>query len=160
MNGGRRHIIISGGSRGLGEAIVRGLLDSGYRISTFSRKTTKFIEQLTDNDNFYFATADLADVSSVSAFLKSSEERFGTPYGLINCAAIAADGMLAMMPEKTIGQLVAVNVEGTLKFTRLVVRRMLLSKLGGSIVNISTISALRGFKGLSAYAFTKGGMES
>jgi 3-oxoacyl-[acyl-carrier protein] reductase len=37
---------------------------------------------------------------------------------------------------------------------------MLLSKLGGSIVNISTISALRGFKGLSAYAFTKGGMES
>jgi 3-oxoacyl-[acyl-carrier protein] reductase len=160
MNGGRRHIIISGGSRGLGEAIVRGLLDSGYRVSTFSRKTTKFIEQLTDNDNFYFATADLADVSSVSAFLKSSEERFGTPYGLINCAAIAADGMLAMMPEKTIGQLVAVNVEGTLKFTRLVVRRMLLSKLGGSIVNISTISALRGFKGLSAYAFTKGGMES
>lgn len=155
----RRHIVISGGSRGLGKAIVTGLLRADYQVSTFSRSKTDFIEQRTGDSNFYFAPADLAEISSVSAFLKASEKKFGIPYGLINCAAIAADGTLAMMPEETIRKLVAVNVEGTLKFTRLVVRRMLLSKAGGVVLNISTISALREFKGLAAYAFTKGGIE-
>jgi 3-oxoacyl-[acyl-carrier protein] reductase len=55
---------------------------------------------------------------------------------------------------------VAVNVEGTLKFTRLVLRKMLVNRGGGAVVNISTISALRGYKGLAAYAFTKGGIDS
>lgn len=150
----------AGEAEELGKAIVTGLLDANYRVSTFSRSTTDFVERQGRNENFYFTPADLADSSSISAFLKSCEKKFGTPYGLINCAAIAADGILATMQEKTIEELVAVNVEGTLKFTRLVLRRMLLGKVGGVILNISTISALRGFKGLSAYAFTKGGLES
>ena len=39
-------------------------------------------------------------------------------------------------------------------------RRMLLGRVGGVILNISSISSMRGFKGLSAYAFTKGGMDA
>jgi 3-oxoacyl-[acyl-carrier protein] reductase len=155
-----RHVIISGGSRGLGKAIVTELLVAGYRVSTFSRNSTEFVEHLAGNKDFYFCNADLADSSSISTFVKAADKQFGPPYGLINCAAIAADGVLATMPEETIRKLVAVNVEGTLKFTRLVVRRMLTSKMGGVILNISTISALRGFKGLAAYAFTKGGIDS
>ena len=155
-----RHIVISGGSRGLGKAIVKGLLDAGYSVSTFSRNKTDFVEQLRENEKFHFGIADLVDGSSTSAFLKSSEKKFGVPYGLINCAAIAADGLLATMPEEKIEALVAVNVAGTLKFTRLAVRRMLLGKAGGVILNISTISAVRGFRGLAAYAFTKGGINS
>jgi 3-oxoacyl-[acyl-carrier protein] reductase len=155
-----RHIVISGGSRGLGKAIVKGLLDAGYSVSTFSRNKTDFVEQLAENAKFHFGLADLADSASTLAFLKASEKKFGIPYGVVNCAAIAADGLLATMPEEKIETLVAVNVTGTLKFTRLAVRRMLLGKSGGVIVNISTISALRGFRGLAAYAFTKGGIDS
>lgn len=157
---GGRHIVISGGSRGLGRAIVTGLLEAGYRVSTFSRNPSEFVEGRAADENFFFAPADLADTSSVSAFLKSAEAKFGPPYGLINCAAIAADGMLATMSDATIGKLVAVNVEGTLKFTKAVVRRMMMGRAGGVILNISTISALRGFRGLAAYAFTKGGIDS
>jgi 3-oxoacyl-[acyl-carrier protein] reductase len=157
---GERHVVISGGSRGLGKAIVEGLLGAGYRVSTFSRNKTEFIEGLAGNNRFFFAPADLADGPSVAAFFKAAEKSFGVPYGLINCAAIAADGLLATMPEETIKKLVAVNVEGTLRLTRLVVRKMLVSKAGGVILNISTISALRGFRGLAAYAFTKGGIDS
>ena len=64
------------------------------------------------------------------------------------------------MPVETITKLVSVNVAGTLIFTRLVARRLLLAKTGGVILNISTVSALRGFKGLAAYAYTKGGIDS
>src|SRR6267154_800348 len=155
-----RHIVISGGSRGLGKAIVTALLDAGYRVSTFSRTSTDFIRKASENSNFFFAPADLADPASVSSFLKSAESKHGQPYGLINCAAIAADGLLAMTPPEKIKTLVAVNVEGTLGFTRLGVRRMLSSRKGGVILNISSISSLRGFKGLAAYAFTKGGLDA
>jgi 3-oxoacyl-[acyl-carrier protein] reductase len=155
-----RHIIISGGSRGLGRTLVSGLLDAGYRVSTFSRTSTEFIQEQSANDRFFFVPADLSDKASVSTFLKSAESRFGAPYGLINCAAHAADGVLAMMSEDVIRKLMSVNGEGTLRFTRLVVRRMLLAKTGGVILNISSISSIRGFKGMSAYAFTKGGIDA
>jgi len=164
MNGGSaaagRHITISGGSRGLGRAIVATLLDAGYRVSTFSRASTDFVKQAAENDSFFFTPADLADADSVSSFLRSAEAKYGPPYGLINCAAVAADGLLATTPLDNIKNLVAVNVEGTLGFTRLVVRRMLSARKGGVILNISSISSLRGFKGLAAYAFTKGGLDA
>jgi 3-oxoacyl-[acyl-carrier protein] reductase len=156
----RRHIIISGGSRGLGKAIVTGLLENGYRVSAFSRQKTNFVEQLSENDKFFFAQADLCDGPSVAVFLKSAQAAFGEPYGLINCAAIAADGLLATMPEESIRKLLAVNGEGTLRLTRLVVRRMLVAKAGGVILNVSSISSVRGFKGMSVYAFTKGGLDA
>jgi 3-oxoacyl-[acyl-carrier protein] reductase len=155
-----RHIVISGGSRGLGRAIVSALLDGGYRVSTFSRAPSEFTRQLEANPNFFFAAADLCDKTSIAAFLKAAETRFGLPYGLINCAAIAADGVLATMPEDTISKLVATNVDGTLQFTRLVVRRMLRARTGGVVLNISSISSLRGFRGMAAYAFTKGGLDA
>jgi 3-oxoacyl-[acyl-carrier protein] reductase len=164
MNGGAptndRHIVISGGSRGLGKAIVTGLLDGGYCVSTFSRRASEFTEQLGGNSKFFFAPADLCQKASVAAFLKCGEGRFGVPYGLINCAAMAVDGVLATMPEDKISKLVSVNVDGTLQFTRSVVRRMLRAQTGGVILNISSISSLRGFKGMAAYAFTKGGIDA
>src|SRR5579885_161914 len=72
-----RHIVISGGSKGLGRAIVVSLLSAGYRVSTFSRTPTQFTEQLSTDPHFFFATADLADKASLSAFLKSAEAKFG-----------------------------------------------------------------------------------
>jgi 3-oxoacyl-[acyl-carrier protein] reductase len=135
-------------------------LDAGYRVSTFSRSESQFTKELVDRENGFFAQADLADAPSVSEFMKSAEKRFGLPYALVNCAAIAVDGILATMSEDSIRQLISVNVEGTLRFTRLVVRRMLMAKTGGVILNISSISSIRGFSGMSAYAFTKGGIDA
>jgi 3-oxoacyl-[acyl-carrier protein] reductase len=155
-----RHIIISGGSRGLGKAIVEGLLEAGYCVSTFIRKSSSFIDQMAGNKRLFYAPADLSDGASISSFLKTSEAAFGLPFGLINCAAIAADGLLATTSESTIRQLVSVNVEGTLRFTRLIVRRMMRTESGAVILNISSINSIRGFKGLAAYAFTKGGLDS
>lgn len=158
--GQNRHVVISGGSRGLGRAIVTALLNAGYNVSTFSRNPSEFTQQMSGRQEFIFAPADLSDTKSLHVFIKLAEAKFGTPYCLINCAAIATDGVLATMPEDRIRKMVAINVEGTLLFTRLVVRKMLSRQTGAVILNISSISAIRGFKGLSAYAFTKGGLES
>ncbi len=155
-----RHVVVSGGSRGLGGSLVAGLLKAGYRVSTFSRSATDFTDGLAANESFLFATADLADAESVSAFLKRAESDFGAPYGLVNCAAVAVEGLLATTPDQAIEKALAVNVGGTLRLTKLVVRRMMLAKAGGVILNISSISGVRGYKGLSAYAFGKGGLDA
>jgi 3-oxoacyl-[acyl-carrier protein] reductase len=155
-----RHVIVSGGSRGLGKAITEALLDAGYKVSAFSRTSSDFVQQMAGNDKFFFAQADLSDGPSISAFLKAADHLFGAPYGLVNCAAIAAAGLLATASEDSIRKVLSVNAEGTLCLTRRVVRRMLSARAGGVILNISSISSLRGFKGLSTYAFTKGGLDA
>lgn len=159
-NGGDgRHVIVSGGSRGLGRAIVEALLDAGFRVSTCSRKATEFTEVMAQDERFYFATADVADGSTLGPFLAGAQKALGTPFGLVNCAGIAVDGVLAMMSEDEIDRVLAINLKGTLVLTRRVLRQMLLSKEGGSIVNISSIIGMRGYSGLAAYAATKAGMD-
>ena len=154
-----KHIIISGGSRGLGQALVTGLLESGYSVSTFSRSATDFTNGLAGNDRFLFATADVSDAADTGKFVSAAVEKFGRPYGLINCAGVARDGVLATMPETEIDQLLAINLGGTLHLSRQVSREMLLESGGGVILNISSIIGLRGYRGLSAYAATKAGMD-
>ena len=155
-----RHIIISGGSRGLGGALVKAALEAGYRVSTFSRKPTDFTESLRDHERFLFEPVDVSDLNSLESFVSLAEERFGIPYGLINCAGIAIDGVLAAMQQDQIDQMLSINLAGALYLTRLVTRRMLLRRDGGSIIMISSIIGVRGYNGLAAYAATKGGMDA
>lgn len=159
-NGSLGHVIISGGSRGLGRALVAALLANGYRVSTFSRSPTAFTDALHGDQNFFYAAADAEELASLKSFLKAATNHFGNPYGLINCAGIAVDGVLATASEDSIEKVLNVNLKGTLRLTRLVVRRMLLSKSDGVILNITSIIGLRGYSGLAAYAATKGGMDA
>ncbi|MEE8586346.1 MAG: 3-oxoacyl-ACP reductase family protein [Acidobacteriota bacterium] len=154
-----RHVIVSGGSRGLGQALVQSLLDSGYRVSTFSRSPTRFTEGLADCGRFFFLPADLADPPSVTRFFEEAHDCHGRPFGLVNCAGIARDGLLATMSEEVIDQLLRVNLQGTLRMTRLAVRQMLMGD-GAAIINITSIVGLRGYSGLAAYASTKAGMDA
>lgn len=156
----QQHVLISGGSRGLGESLVRGLLQAGYRVSTFSRKPTPFVDGLASDPVFFFRSADVTDHMDLKKFVGEAVERLGSIHALINSAGIAVDGVLATMAPAQIDQVLAVNLAGTLHLTNLVVRRFLLQKMGGSIINISSIIGLRGYSGLSAYAATKAGMDA
>lgn len=154
-----KHILISGGSRGLGRTLVEGLLEADYAVSTCSRSATEFTTQLADHPKFLFVEADVGDPAQAARFVDSATAKLGHPFGLINCAGIARDGVLATMPEDQIDQLLAVNLGGTLHLSRQVVRQMLLKPQGGVILNISSIIGVRGYRGLTAYAATKAGMD-
>lgn len=155
-----QHVIVSGGSRGLGMSIVQQLIESGYSVSTFSRRATEFTDRLREHPKFLFCTADASNVNSLMEFTEAACKRFGSPYGLVNCAGFAVEGVLATMKEKQIDEVLATNLGGALQLTRLVTRRMLLSRSSASIINISSIIGIRGYSGLSAYAATKGGMDA
>jgi 3-oxoacyl-[acyl-carrier protein] reductase len=155
-----RHVIISGGSRGLGRTLVEGLIESGYQISTFSRNRTDFTDQYLNHPGVFFESADICDSPALARFLSNAKERFGLPYGLVNCAGVATVGVLPLLRDEQIDQAIATNLRGTITLTRLVLRQMRMRGDGGSIVNISSVVGLRGYRGMAVYSATKGGMDA
>lgn len=156
----RKHVIISGGSRGLGQVLVEALLSAGYCVSACSRSKTPFTESSRSKEHFFFQEADIASTQSITDFVRNAEQKLGPPTGLINCAGIAVDGVLATITDDQIEQTLAINLSGTLRLTRTVLRRMLVQRNPASIISISSIIGLRGYSGLSAYAASKGGMDA
>lgn len=153
-------VLISGGSRGLGLAIAKSLLDRGHMVATFSRKSGDAVERLKDKyeKSFRFFAGDMSDQASLSEVVKRVEKDCGPIDALINNAGIATDGVLATMQPTQIEQVIAVNLTGSLQLTRLAVRQMIV-RSRGSIINISSIIGLRGYAGLAAYSATKAGLD-
>jgi len=156
-----RHVIISGGARGLGLGFVKALLEAGYSVSTFSRRKTNDVAELLAGhpDAFGFWMADVTDSDKLTATVREAQDRFGPVYGVVNNAAISVDGVLATLPEVEVSRMLAVNLEGAIRLTRLCVRSMLRGTGGGRIVNISSIVGQRGYNGLAVYSATKAGLD-
>ena len=150
-------IIVSGGSRGLGQSIVSGLIDSGHRVATFSRSRTPFIESLSGHERFTYHSADATDTKALVEFVSNFQSASGRVDALINNAGVAYDGVLALTSESDIAKMLDINLKASIVLAKECVRYML-GQNSGNIINISSLIAQRGFTGLSAYAATKAGM--
>ncbi len=178
--------LISGGSRGLGLAIVERLLARGDRVATFSRSGSPALAALAaaHPDRLHAESLDGSDSAAVIGFVGRVVERFG---GLDHCianAAIAHEGVLATMRDDEIDSLLTVNVKASIVLVRECLRQMLARSpapgsepkhsplpLGeggrrpgegappASITLVSSIVASRGSPGLSVYAATKAALE-
>jgi len=155
--------LISGGSRGLGLAIVERLLARGDRVATFSRSGSPALAALAaaHPDRLHAESLDGSDSAAVIGFVGRVVKRFG---GLDHCvanAAIAHEGVLATMRNDEIDSMLAVNVKASIVLVRECVRQMLARSLapGPSITVISSIVASRGSPGLAVYAATKAALE-
>jgi 3-oxoacyl-[acyl-carrier protein] reductase len=158
-----RTVVISGGSRGLGEAIARSFLaDTEYNIAVCSRSPSRFVEAVQQDpglkDRFLFHNVDLADRRSIASFVTAIKERFGTLHILVNNAGIALDGVLALQRDEAVDQMIDVNLRGTVALTKVCVREMLINRWG-RIVTITSIVGSSGFRGLSVYSLTKAGLD-
>jgi 3-oxoacyl-[acyl-carrier protein] reductase len=158
-----RNILVTGGSRGLGLGIARQLASAGYRVIALARKLNKnvaaAIEEVTRSKQgeLHFVPFDLSEIEAIPALIKKIRKDFGPIYGLVNNAAIGTDGVLALMHNSQIEQLVRVNTVSPIVLTKYVVRSML-SEGGGRIVNIASIIGFTGYHGLSVYGATKASM--
>lgn len=157
----RKVVIVSGGSKGLGRAIVQSFLENNnYVVSTFSRSRTKFIENLEKNtkDSFYFETLDISNILRIKEYIKNVRKKFGSVDVLINNAGIARDAILALQHQDEIDNMLEINLKGTIALTKSCIREML-PKNWGRIINITSIVGKSGFRGLSVYSLTKAGLD-
>ncbi len=156
-------VVVSGGSRGLGQAIVGHLLERGDAVATFSRSRTPFVDSVEDDpdrrDRFLFSEVEIAQPDAVRDFVRATVKRFGRIDALINNAGIARDGLLATQSVDEIAEVVDINVKGSLILARSCLRPMLRARKG-RVVNISSIIGLRGYRGLATYGATKGALDA
>ena len=154
-------LLISGGSRGLGGAIVTRWLEGGARVATFARRGTKLVEEHSVKfpDHFHFRALDATHTAEVDAFVRETHSRFGRIDYLVNNAAMGQDHLLAHMAPELIRRVTETNVIAPMLLTRSVVRLMLV-QASGRIVSISSICGSRGFPGLSVYSASKGAMDA
>ena len=159
-----RHVIVTGGSRGLGAALVRALLAEGYRVSTCSRQKSPFCEEMERSpyaERFHWKQYSVEDSEGADAFVDecvgwAGEDRL---YGLINNAGIAREGILATFPNQESARILQVNLLGAIQMARSALRHLLRLNAGGRLINISSIDGSRGYKGLAAYSASKAGLD-
>lgn len=162
---GSRHIMITGGSRGLGAAFVEALLAEGYKVSTCSRSKSSRLESLLANPDYaprlYWAPCEVGDAEAANRFVGEAMEWAGDDgiYALVNNAGIAQAGILTSFPNVESERLIQVNLVGAIHFARAVSQHMIRQNTGGRIINISSIIGTRGYNGLAAYSASKAGMD-
>ncbi|CAJ0868326.1 3-oxoacyl-[acyl-carrier protein] reductase [freshwater sediment metagenome] len=151
-----RQVIVTGGSRGLGLAIVRRSLEDGFRVVAVARKESDELRALmaVSGEALSFAPFDLAQVEAIPEFVLGLKRSHGAPYALINNAGLGTEGLLATMHNSQIEMLIRVNVTVPVILTKYVVRNMMAAG-EGRIVNVSSIIASTGYNGLSVYGATK-----
>lgn len=161
----RRHVIVTGGSRGLGAAMIAGLLEDGYRVSTCSRKKSDNIAALLEHkdyaERFFWAPCEVGQAEQVDRFISAAVEWAGADglFGLVNNAGVAQAGILASFPNAESEKLITINLLGAIQAARAASTIMLKNDHGGRIINISSIIGSRGYNGMAAYSASKAGMD-
>jgi 3-oxoacyl-[acyl-carrier protein] reductase len=159
---GPRAALITGGSRGLGAELVDAFLGEGYCVSACARSETDAVREWAKNpetkDRFQFTAADLSDPAAAEGFVKEAASRWGRIDVLVNNAGVARDGVVGLFGDEAIDQVVDLNLKGTLYVTRAASRAML-TRRSGSIVNVSSVVGMSGYRGLSVYSATKAALD-
>ena len=152
------HVLITGGSSGIGLATARLAGERGARVSLVARRTDVLDEAAaslrTANVNVAVAAADVADAAQVAAAVSALSDAQG-PVDIVVCSAgQARPGYFAELDPDLFRQMMDVNYYGTVNVVRAVVPGMI-ERRRGSVVGVSSAAGLVGVFGYTAYAPTK-----
>ena len=140
----QRVAMVSGASRGIGEAIARKLLNDGYRLSLGVRDVAatrnKFAE--VDGDNLLVERFDALEATTADSWVRKTVEHFGSLHALVNNAGIWRQVNFETDDEDALDELWDVNVKGPFRLTRHALPH-LRSCGNGRIVNIASTDGIR-----------------
>jgi 3-oxoacyl-[acyl-carrier protein] reductase len=134
---------------------------AGDQVITLARRDSEHlaaaIREVNDHGSgkLHFRAFDLNDIGALPALVKELRGQFGALNALVNNAGIGTSGVLAIMPDSMTEQLLRLNVQSPITLTKYVVRSMMADRSGKRIINIASIVASTGYRGLSVYAASK-----
>ncbi len=149
-------IIVTGGASGIGAAIAERFAAEGAEAIAADLACAD--DGLTGGGKprLHRHKLDVSDGASVQRLVEAVLARFERVDVLVNCAGIGANKPFLDTPVELFDRILAVNLRGTFLMSQAVARRM--PPEGGSIINIGSISGLRGNLGRAAYGASKGGL--
>lgn len=150
--------LITGGSRGIGRALVEEFSRNGYAVAfTYSSNAdaaNSLAEQL--GPNTLAMQADVRDFERAGQVVAETVEKFGPLTTLINNAGIKKDIPLMKMDPTTWRDVLDTNLNGAFNYARSAIGGML--RTGGSIVNVTSVSGVIGMAGQTNYSASKAGV--
>jgi len=163
MNSNKKKIaFVSGGSKGIGLAIVSQMLDENYQIITCGRNIEDWRKALKQNPRLNevdFIKTDLCDKKQLDDLFESIKNKYGQLDAAVNNAAvqILAKGQFVDIPEKLLRE----NIESDLLMPTMCIKKELelMPETGGSIVNVTSISGFIPTPDAAMYSAAKYGLE-
>jgi len=158
-----RTALITGGSRGIGKAIVETLAQQGTKVAfvykSSQESADKIVEELTGKGHEVLALqGDVAVKEDADRIIAAVVEKWGRLDILVNNAGIIRDGLLAVMEEDAWLDVINTNLNSVYRFCHGVMRQMM-SQRYGRIINLSSVAAEFGNQGQVNYAASKGGIQ-
>lgn len=154
--------IVTGGSRGIGRAIVERLAAAGMEVVfTYRDNATAASEVIAASPNAKISaeTVDVRDSAACAAFVEKLYDRTERIDLLVNNAGVIRDNPLTAMEDEDISTVIDTNVTGTFNMARAVAPFMV-SQRRGKIINVSSVSAEKGGRGQTNYAASKGAVNA
>lgn len=158
-----RVYIVTGGSCGIGEAVVRELLDQEAYVIDADLNAPAF-----EDERLRFVKTDVTKRDDVQTMVDKTIDEFGKIDGLVNNAGINLPRLLAdakapdskyVIHEDDFDKMFSVNVKSVYLVSQAVVKEMVGRKTAGVVVNMSSEAGLEGSQGQSVYSATKGAIN-
>jgi len=153
-------ILVTGGSRGIGRAVVEALAAGTAHAVAFTWNTDEAAARAVEEAAGGRARAfhlDLRDRDRPEELVAEAESVLGPVEGLVNNAGLRRESLLALTSDADWDLVVDANLGGLFRCCRAVLRGMVVRRKG-SIVNVASLSALHGVAGQAAYAASKAGI--
>lgn len=153
--------IITGGGTGMGAATAKRLVEDGWNVTIFGRRQNKLedvLAAIAKPDQTLAIPGDVTNRKDVQRLIDTHLEKFGRLDGLVNNAAIVAGGSIGDVTIESWKQVMAINVEGVFNTINLSIEH--LKKTKGAIVNVSSVSGVRGDWNFSPYCASKGAVTN
>ena len=157
-----RVAIVTGGSRGIGRAIVKELISRGANVAfSFTRNremADDLVAELQRSDRRVVAhQADVTDFAAAEAMVKAVKGELGSVDYLVNNAGITRDKLIMMMSQEDWDAVIDTNLKGVFNVTKQAVSVMVRQRRG-AILNIASISGVVGMAGQTNYSASKAGL--
>jgi len=157
-------VIVTGGSRGIGRAIVDLFAEEGADVTFFYRNDAAAAAAAASaaraaGGNVSAEQVDVRDSKACVAAVERVVERRGGVDILVNNAGVIRDNPLAAFDDADVADVLDTNVTGVFNVTRAVVPHMI-AKRAGRIVNLSSVSGEKGGRGQTNYAASKGAINA
>jgi 3-oxoacyl-[acyl-carrier protein] reductase len=159
-----RVALVTGGSRGIGRAVVEGLAREGATVAFVYASNTAAATELAKKieaggGRALAIQADVKDKAQADRAVEQVVETFGKLDILVNNAGIVRDTLVATMPVEKWRDVIETNLNSVYNFCHAVMRPMMSARYG-RIINMSSVAARVSNQGQGAYAASKGGIES
>jgi 3-oxoacyl-[acyl-carrier protein] reductase len=153
--------LVTGASRGIGEAIAKRLASEGATVLVAARSVEalqRVVEEIEAAGGKASAlTLDLADAASIEAAVKTALAAHGEIHVLVNNAGVTEDNLILRMGRDAWDRVLATNLTGVFLLTQAVIKGMV-RKRYGRIVNVTSVVGLMGNAGQANYAASKAGL--